>query len=156
MSTPQNNRMDPMAFLKTLWGSAGMPLPGLVTPTLDTDELEKRITDLKAVEGWLKTNLGVLQMTIQGLEVQRATLTTLQAMSHSLSTPPAENSDAANAINPAMLNPLTNPDLSTLWPWNLMQAGSATELPSMPSGKPTASNAATPAPKKAAPKTKRS
>lgn len=156
MSTQQNNPMDPMAFLKTLWGNAGMPLPGLVTPTLDADEIEKRITDLKAVEGWLKTNLGVLQMTIQGLEVQRATLTTLQAMSHSLSATHADNPDAANAINPAMLNPFTNPDLSSLWPWNLMQAGSAAGTPSTPSGKPTASNAATPAPKKAAPKTKRS
>jgi hypothetical protein len=156
MSTQQNNRMDPMAFLKTLWGSAGMPLPGLVTPTLDTDELEKRITDLKAVEGWLKTNLGVLQMTIQGLEVQRATLTTLQAMSHSLGDSHAGNPDAANALNAAMLNPFTNPDLSALWPWNLMQTGSTTESPSTPSGKPGASSTTTPTAKKVAPKNRRS
>lgn len=97
---------DPMEFLKSLWGNTGMPLPGLVTPTLDTDELEKRITDLKAVEGWLKTNLGMLQMTIQGLEVQRATLSALQAISQS------GGSADANA------NPFANP---ALWPWNLMQ-----------------------------------
>lgn len=97
---------DPMEFLKSLWGNTGMPLPGLVTPTLDTDELEKRITDLKAVEGWLKTNLSMLQMTIQGLEVQRATLTALQAITQSGS------SSDANA------NPFANP---ALWPWNLMQ-----------------------------------
>ena len=97
---------DPMEFLKSLWGNTGMPLPGLVTPTLDTDELEKRITDLKAVEGWLKTNLNMLQMTIQGLEMQRATLSALQAISQSGSSPDA------NA------NPFANP---ALWPWNLMQ-----------------------------------
>lgn len=97
---------DPMEFLKSLWGNTGMPLPGLVTPTLDTNELEKRIADLKAVEGWLKTNLGMLQMTIQGLEMQRATLSALQAISQS-----ASNSDA-NA------NPFANP---ALWPWNFMQ-----------------------------------
>jgi len=74
---------DPMEFLKSLWGNTGMPLPGLVTPTLDTNELEKRIADLKAVEGWLKTNLGMLQMTVQGLEMQRATLAAMQAMSQS-------------------------------------------------------------------------
>jgi hypothetical protein len=74
---------DPMEFLKSLWGNSGMPLPGLVTPTLDTNELEKRITDLKAVEGWLKNNLSMLQMTIQGLEMQRATLSALQAISQS-------------------------------------------------------------------------
>jgi hypothetical protein len=97
---------DPMEFLKSLWGNTGMPLPGLVTPTLDTNELEKRIADLKAVEGWLKTNLGMLQMTIQGLEMQRATLSAMQAISQS-----ASNLDA-NA------NPFANP---ALWPWNLMQ-----------------------------------
>ena len=97
---------DPMEFLKSLWGNSGMPLPGLVTPTMDTNELDKRITDLKAVEGWLKTNLGMLQMTIQGLEVQRATLSAFQAISQS-----ANNSDA-NA------NPFANP---ALWPWNFMQ-----------------------------------
>jgi hypothetical protein len=88
---------DPMEFLKSLWGNTGMPLPGLVTPTLDTNELEKRIADLKAVEGWLKTNLGMLQMTIQGLEMQRATLSAMQAISQS-----ASNLDA-NA------NPFANP-----------------------------------------------
>jgi hypothetical protein len=56
---------DPMEFLKSLWGNSGMPLPGLVTPTLDTNELEKRITDLKAVEGWLKNNLSMLQAISQ-------------------------------------------------------------------------------------------
>ena len=102
---------DPMEFLKTLWGNTGMPLPGLVTPTLDTNELDKRITDLKAVEGWLKTNLGMLQMTIQGLEMQRATLAAMQAISQSASNPDA------NA------NPFANP---ALWPWNFMQgAGQA-------------------------------
>lgn len=102
---------DPMEFLKTLWGNTGMPLPGLVTPTLDTNELEKRITDLKAVEGWLKTNLGMLQMTIQGLEMQRATLSALQAISQSASSPEAQ------------ANPFANP---ALWPWNFMQgAGQA-------------------------------
>ncbi|AJP49052.1 hypothetical protein PG1C_12655 [Rugosibacter aromaticivorans] len=117
MSTLPNNPMDPMEFLKSLWGSAGMPLPGLVTPTLDTDELEKRITDLKAVEGWLKTNLSMLQMTIQGLEIQRATLTALQAMNQS-----AGSAEAGE-------NPLTNPNLATLWPWNLMQSAAATSNP---------------------------
>ena len=102
---------DPMEFLKSLWSNTGMPLPGLVSPTLDTDELEKRIADLKAVEGWLKTNLGMLQMTIQGLEIQRATLSALQAISQS-----ASGSDAS-------ANPFTNP---ALWPWNFMQGADKT------------------------------
>ena len=121
---------DPMEFLKSLWGNTGMPLPGLVTPTLDTNELEKRIADLKAVEGWLKTNLGMLQMTIQGLEMQRATLSALQAISQSASNPDA------NA------NPFANP---ALWPWNFMQGagpGSAADA----AGTPAATDQATPKP----------
>ena len=102
---------DPMEFIKSLWGNTGMPLPGLVTPTLDTNELDKRITDLKAVEGWLKTNLGMLQMTIQGLEMQRATLSALQAVSQAASSPEAQ------------ANPFANP---ALWPWNFMQNAAQT------------------------------
>ena len=118
---------DPMEFLKSLWGKTGMPLPGLVTPTLDTNELDKRIADLKAVEGWLKTNLSMLQMTIQGLEMQRATLSAFQAISQS-----AGNQDA-NA------NPFGNP---ALWPWNFMQGA----------GQPAAADAAgTPAAAEPAP-----
>ena len=112
---------DPMEFLKTLWGNTGMPLPGLVAPTLDTNELEKRIADLKAVQGWLKTNLGMLQMTIQGLEMQRATISAMQAISQSGSGADGQT------------NPFANP---ALWPWNLMQgatpgasAASATPTP---------------------------
>lgn len=102
---------DPMEFLKNMWSSMGVPIPGMVTPTLDTDELEKRIKDMKAVEGWLKTNLGMLQMTIQGMEMQRTTLATMQAISQSAGSP------EANA------NPFANP---ALWPWNFMQPNAAT------------------------------
>lgn len=101
-----NAPSDPMEFLKSLWGNTGVPLPGLVTPTLDTNELEKRIADLKAVEGWLKTNLGMLQMTIQGLEMQRATISAMMAIGQSGAGP-----DTAT-------NPFANP---ALWPWNLMK-----------------------------------
>lgn len=121
---------DPMEFLKSLWGNTGMPLPGLVTPTLDTNELEKRIADLKAVEGWLKTNLSMLQMTIQGLEMQCATLSAFQAISQSV------GSSETNA------NPFANP---ALWPWNLMPgAGQAAAA-----GASSTPAAADPAPEKA-------
>ncbi len=75
-----NQQEDGFDFVRKMWGNMGFGLPGMVTPTLDVDELERRIKDLKAVEGWLKINLGTLQMTIQGLEVQRSTLAAMQAM----------------------------------------------------------------------------
>ncbi|MEJ2767374.1 PhaM family polyhydroxyalkanoate granule multifunctional regulatory protein [Mycetohabitans sp. B46] len=43
------------------------------------EELDKRITDLRTVEQWLKLNLSMLQSTIQALQVQRSTLATLHA-----------------------------------------------------------------------------
>lgn len=71
---------DPFEFVRNLWGNMGLSLPGMVTPTLDVNELDKRIADLKAVEGWLRMNLNMLQMTTQGLEMQRMTLAAVKAM----------------------------------------------------------------------------
>lgn len=112
-ATPQ----DPLEFLKSMWSSMGFSLPGMVTPTLDTGELDKRIADLKTVEGWLRMNLNMLQMTIQGLEMQRATLAAVQAMSQ------AAKGQEEGGSQP---NPFANP---ALWPWNLMQTTQPAEAP---------------------------
>jgi hypothetical protein len=61
-------------------GATG-PIPSMMMPTLDPHELEKRIADLRSVEHWLELNLGLLRTTIQGLEMQRATLAAWQGMS---------------------------------------------------------------------------
>lgn len=82
---------DTLDFVKNLWGSMGLPgmnvpgmsgmnVPGMVMPTLSVDEINKRISDLKAVESWLSLNMGMLRSTIQALEVQAATISTLQTM----------------------------------------------------------------------------
>ncbi len=105
-----SNSNDPLEFIKGMWGSMGINMPGMVTPTLDVDELEKRITDMKAVEGWLKMNLNMLSMSIQGLEMQKVTLSAVKAMSQSAGKDGEANPFAAAAMNPAM------------WPWNMTQA----------------------------------
>lgn len=69
---------DPLNFVKNLWG--GMHVPGMVTPTVSVDELDKKIQDLKTVESWLNVNMTMLRGTIQALEVQRSTIATLKAM----------------------------------------------------------------------------
>ena len=51
----------------------------MMAPLTNIEELDKRITDMRAVEQWLKLNLNMLQSAIQALEVQRATLATLRA-----------------------------------------------------------------------------
>lgn len=58
-------------------------IPGMsswVAPTLSVEELDKRIQELKAVQFWLEQNGTALKATIQALEVQKMTLSTLQGM----------------------------------------------------------------------------
>ena len=58
-------------------------MPGIgqwVAPTLDPAEIEKRISELRTVQYWLEQNARMLAATIQALEVQRMTLSTLKTM----------------------------------------------------------------------------
>ena len=70
-------------FLQSLVKNAGAALPNVgqwVAPTLDPDELDKRIGELRTVQFWLEQNAAMLGTTIQALEVQRMTLSTLKNM----------------------------------------------------------------------------
>jgi hypothetical protein len=70
-------------FMQSLVKNAGAALPGIgqwVAPTLDPAELDKRIEELRTVQFWLEQNGRMLGATIQALEVQRMTLSTLQTM----------------------------------------------------------------------------
>ncbi len=70
-------------FLQGLMKNAGAAIPGFnqwVAPTLDPAELDKRIDELRTVQFWLENNARLLSATIQSLEVQRMTLSTLHAM----------------------------------------------------------------------------
>jgi hypothetical protein len=91
-----------LEMMKTMWGQgAGGQMPGQFPfttdaskaaggfgsafPGLDTEELEKRIKDLKSVENWLNLNLNILKSTIQGLEVQHATMMALKSFGDAVS-----------------------------------------------------------------------
>ncbi len=65
---------DPFEMFRRLWGPLGVPLPGMAMPTFDPQEVERRIAELRSVEAWLNMNLNMLKFSIQGLELQRATL----------------------------------------------------------------------------------
>ena len=70
-------------FLQGLAKTAGSALPNIgqwVAPTLNPEELEKRINELRTVQFWLEQNARMLGATIQALEVQRMTLSTLKTM----------------------------------------------------------------------------
>jgi hypothetical protein len=150
MATDNYNMNDPLAFVRSLWGGMGVSMPGMVTPTFDVDELDKRIKDMKAVEGWLRMNLSMLQMTIQGLEMQRTTLGAVDAMRqmatdavHSVgnaaaSAESASRAQAANAEPTPRAQPAAGEDAvkeqpaagadatsalsqAAMWPWQMMQ-----------------------------------
>jgi hypothetical protein len=98
---------DPFEFLKKLWAPMGLPLatamPGIMFPTTNQGEIDKRIGELRAVEGWLALNLEMVRTTMQGLEAQKATLAAFQAMQQSAaaavapSAPPPRKSKTRKA-----------------------------------------------------------
>lgn len=143
---------DTLDFVKNLWGSMSVPgvnLPGMASPSLSVDELDKKIADLKAVESWLNVNTAMLRGTIQALEVQRGTIATLKSMGASLAAAvkqpganektvlaaapfasaffaqpdPAEAKEEAQA-KPAEAEPTASPPAAmgnpNVW-WNLLQ-----------------------------------
>ena len=75
-------------FLQSLVKGAGAAMPAVgqwIAPTLDPEELEKRISELRTVQFWLEQNTRMLAASIQALEVQRMTLSTLKTMNVSMS-----------------------------------------------------------------------
>ncbi|HMN65039.1 MAG TPA: hypothetical protein PKB08_08595 [Burkholderiaceae bacterium] len=90
------NVLDTVDFVKRAWASIGVP--SSFAPTVDLEELDKRIADLKAVEQWLTVNMNMLQGTIQALEIQRGTIATLKAFG----APVAAAAPATQAIASAL------------------------------------------------------
>lgn len=94
---PNLSVTDGFDFVKKIWGS--LPIPSVMNPTTDLDELDKRISDLKAVEQWLNVNLSMLRATIQGLEVQRGTIATIKSFSSNLGLGAERGGDVSQAVN---------------------------------------------------------
>lgn len=116
-------------FLRKLWsgglaGMAGSGMPNMANfaaPPMDLEELDKRIHDLRAVEGWLQLNASLLRTAIQGLEVQRATLVALQTFGSAL-TPDAMKT-AFDGLTPAASKP--DSESKPAWPHSAATAKSA-------------------------------
>jgi hypothetical protein len=97
-------------FLKNLTPHApatSTGAPGWVAPTLDPKEIDKRIQELKTVQFWLEQNAKGIAATIQAMEVQRMTLSTLQNMNvnfqdmaESLKIKPAANTAPDEELKP--------------------------------------------------------
>ncbi|WP_431101182.1 PhaM family polyhydroxyalkanoate granule multifunctional regulatory protein [Roseateles noduli] len=95
-------------FLQGLMKNAGAAIPGFnqwVAPTLDPQELDKRIDELRTVQFWLENNARMLNATIQALEVQRMTLSTL----HAMNVPMADLKDVLKTQVPPRPSPAPRP-----------------------------------------------
>lgn len=94
---------DYFELMQKMASPGGHSFQSLFFPPLDVKEIEKKILELKSVEHWLQANLGMLQLSIQTLEYQKALL-----------SPSAEGQGKAagqageKAANPAM------------WAWQMM------------------------------------
>lgn len=138
-----NPVLQGLDMLNKVWGNLGtmgnaVPAFG---PGFKPEDLDRRITELRAVENWLRVNQALLQSTIQGLEVQRATIATLQ----SFVPPPPDGGKASNDASAPM----------TAW-WSMVQdqfsaiAKAAASPQAVPTGAANARPAASASP--AAPK----
>ena len=78
---------DWFEFMQKMWNPLSFPLPGMITPTVDIKEIEKKIGELKSVETWLTMNTGFVQMTIKTLEMQKAALESLRAAGEAATKP---------------------------------------------------------------------
>jgi len=77
-------------FLQNLAKGASQTVPQMpnlaswIAPTLNVEELDKRISELKVVHFWLEQNAKALAATVQALEVQKMTLATLKSMNFNI------------------------------------------------------------------------
>jgi hypothetical protein len=130
-------------FLQGLVKNAGSAIPGIgqwVAPTLDPEELDKRIEELRTVQFWLEQNARMLGATIQALEVQRMTLSTLRTMnvqmddlreSMRIRMPETSAADEPPAAAPA---PAPRPARARAEPSADAKAGGAADAPPAPPG----------------------
>jgi len=105
---------DPFESIRKIWSAMGVPTPGVVMPTLDPAEIEKRLGELRSVETWLTLNLNMLRMTIQGMELQLASVKAMHAM-------PGEFGAAAKDTSGASTSGTDTATGTMNWPWTAMQ-----------------------------------
>ena len=77
----QDAPKDWFEFMQKMWNPASFTMPGMITPPVSIEEIEKKIAELTAVENWLTINTGFVQMTIKTLQLQKSALESLRAAS---------------------------------------------------------------------------
>jgi len=138
---------DSLDMVKRIWGVTGLPtlptasgmvqfaqnlpqtLPSMIAPTLDVEEIDRRIADLRAVEQWLNLNVNMLRTTVQSLEVQRNTIATLRSFGGAMMTTMTKPGAPTEA--PAAAAPISVPAASPR-----SKRGHKSAAPAGPAGMP--------------------
>jgi hypothetical protein len=161
---------DGIEFVKQLWGqsqdkhpasqhTAPMPDPAaqphadtmnlfaFPAALLDEKTLQERIDQLKIVEQWLTFNLSLLRQTIQGMEVQKSTLTAIRQMSEAMNQPNYPHHQPSPTTSPQS-TPQKTPQkrkTSATETSKTQSSGSATAHPPLkPSSKPASKTSSKP------------
>lgn len=107
---------DTFEMFRRLWGPLGLPVPAMAMPTLDPQEVDKRLADLRSVEAWLSMNLSMVRLSIQGLEVQKSALLAMRAATGAGAAEPGTRSPTGAGSADASL---------MFWPWSVVQQAMA-------------------------------
>ena len=81
---------DWLEFMQKMWNPMSYPIPGMAMPTVNVEEIEKKIAELRTVETWLTMNVGFVQMTIKTLAMQKAALESIAAAAKPKSAQPGK------------------------------------------------------------------
>jgi hypothetical protein len=91
-----NPLLASMEMMRKAWtgltGPGGLAQALPMAPPMNLEDLDRRIAELRTVEGWLRMNLSMLSSTIQGMEVQRSTIATLRSFVDSMGAQAADPS----------------------------------------------------------------
>lgn len=146
--TSGNPFLASMEMMRQAWaGLAGEGGFSQVLPmgsSMNVEELDRRIAELRSVESWLRMNLSMLDSAIQGMEVQRATITTLKSFVGKMSSmDPMAAAAAMGAATPKDASASFNEaaQSASAW-WNLLQQQFSNIAAAAAAGVPGAEQAA--------------
>ncbi|WP_322998748.1 PhaM family polyhydroxyalkanoate granule multifunctional regulatory protein [Castellaniella sp.] len=66
-------------MMRQAWQNLAGRMDTPAMPAMSLEDLDRRIRELQTVQNWLQLNATMLANTIQGMEIQRSTLKTLQS-----------------------------------------------------------------------------
>lgn len=77
-ASPAATTAVPDAMAGAMPGLLAFPNPAAMFAALDPVQVERKIAELRVIEGWLAMSLSMMQMSIKTLELQHASLEALQ------------------------------------------------------------------------------